>query len=189
MFNEHTLFIHCLQKKYGKKHSDQNHFKLKMYAHSINLQMTNINTAIASYSVSVLRKPFTNDYFTTNDMEPKMKILKTVQKCLASYGYCANQDRFNKMQLQLVLEGILFNALLLAYFFFVANTPEKYMRSIFMIVAGIFLLISKLSTIYEMPTIFIAIDRFEETINESESKMQFYSNEKKPFIVFYSIST
>lgn len=101
-------------------------------------------------------------------MKTGMKIAQTVKRHLASMGYKVDQRPFHTEQLRLLFERLLTLILQLVHAIHVANTPRQYMETIFMIMVGTSLYISLVSTIVEMPTIFILIDDMEEVINASE---------------------
>lgn len=103
-------------------------------------------------------------------MEPmkKMKIFQIVQNDLASIGYRANESPLNNDILSYGFKNISFTICGLVYLCRIAETPEEFMDSIFVITVGILVFISFVSTVQKMATIFIFIDETEKFINGSE---------------------
>lgn len=101
-------------------------------------------------------------------MQPKMKIAQTVKWYLASMGYTADLHPFHKQQVWLLVERMVNIILQVIYVLYVANTSREYTETYFMIVVGILMYIPLVSTIIEMPTIFVLIDDMEQVINESK---------------------
>lgn len=101
-------------------------------------------------------------------MQTGMKIAQTTKRYLASMGYRVDLRPFHKHQLWLLFERPFTLFLQLVYVLHVAKTSREYMESIFMLMVGILMYVSLVSTIIKMPTIFILIDDMERVINQSE---------------------
>lgn len=125
-------------------------------------------------------------------MKTRMKIGQIVQMNLASIGYRVDQRPFHEQQMWLLLERMLILILQFVHVLHVANTPGQYMETIFMIMTGVLMYISSVSTIMEMENIFIFIDHTEQIINEREYLSVFFNsqihthNVSAPFQVFWS---
>lgn len=104
-------------------------------------------------------------------MQPKMRIAQTVKRHLASLGYRVDLRPFHKQQVWLLVERMVNVILQVIYVLYVAKTSREYMETYFMIAVGILMYITLVSTIMEMPNIFILIDDMEQVIHESK-----YSN-------------
>lgn len=105
---------------------------------------------------------------TNQKVQPRMKVAQTVKRHLASIGYRVDKRPFHKEQVWLLFERMLTLILQLIHAIYVANTSRQYMETTFMIMVGILMYIPLVSTIIEMPTIFILIDDMEQVINESK---------------------
>lgn len=97
-----------------------------------------------------------------------MKIAQTVKMNLISIGYRVDLRPFHIEQLWLLFERMLTLILQFVYFIYGANTPREDMELYFTLFVGILMYISLVSTIIEMPTIFLFIDNIKQVINESE---------------------
>lgn len=102
------------------------------------------------------------------EAESGMKIAKEVKRNLASIGYRIDQRPFHKEQLWLLFERMLTLLLQFVHALYIANTPREFMETIFMIMVGILMYITLVSTINEMTTIFAVIEDMEQVINESK---------------------
>lgn len=87
---------------------------------------------------------------------------------LALLGYGADLDPFNKRQKWIFVLVLLAMVPLYMYLLYVAESPGEYIHSIFVIAVRSLILISHISTIFKMETIFIFIDECEGTLNASE---------------------
>lgn len=107
-------------------------------------------------------------------MQPGMKIAQTAKRYLASAGYRVDLRPFHEYQIYLLIERISALVLQLVDVLYIANTSKKYMEAYFMLMVGILMYISLVSTIIEMPTIFTLIDNMERVINGSEFFLPFF---------------
>lgn len=97
-----------------------------------------------------------------------MNIFKTIQLNLAIFGYKKNLRPFNKRQNTFLSISFLSVLSITTYLFYVANTPEEYLDSIYLVCVGNLMIISHFSTILKTKTVFVLIDEVEEVINKSE---------------------
>lgn len=97
-----------------------------------------------------------------------MRIAKSVLKNLASIGYRANERPFNREQLWILLDRFITIILQFMYLLVEAKTPRQYMESYFTFCVALLMYISLMSTMVEMPTMFVFIDEIEQVIHESE---------------------
>lgn len=123
---------------------------------------------------------------TKMETVPKLKTFQQVQVYLASLGHRPNQSPFNKTQLWIFAKTFLNLFLLFVYLVRESHTPKELMDSMFML-TGVFLIaIIRVSTLFKNETIFMYIDRVEETINES--KLNFVHLTFKSIYIFQKVN-
>lgn len=101
-----------------------------------------------------------------------MKILQLIQMHLALNGYKnPNLRPCNGQQKWFFVEMFLSITSLYVYLLFVADSLKEYMDSILVTAVGTLVVISRISTILKMKTIFVFIDEVEKLLNASELKL------------------
>lgn len=103
-----------------------------------------------------------------------MKIFQTIQIKFAFLGFESNLRPINNRQKWIFFEIFFCVTSLCVHLFHVASTPKEYLDSILITGMAILILISHISTILQMATIFTYIDEVEGVLNESK------------FVLFYS---
>ena len=98
----------------------------------------------------------------------KIKIFQTVRQNLESINFGIDKHWFDLELLISIFKSFLALSLQFIYLFFVADTPEELMNSIFMTVAGTLVFMSFLSIVSKMADIFYLMDRLEKVVNKSE---------------------
>lgn len=104
----------------------------------------------------------------------KMKIFQNVQKNLSFIGFSANKHPLNNRLIFYGLTNILNTVAHFLYLFYIADTKEKVMKSLYISAASFIIFISFLSTVQKMKTIFSLINKVENLINKS--KLNEHSN-------------
>lgn len=102
-----------------------------------------------------------------------MKIFQTVRKNLATIDFSADQRWFDAHQLRNIALSILADALQCMYIFYVADTPEQLMNSIFLTSSGILVFISYMSIISKMAELFFVLNKLEKVVNKSKLSFNF----------------
>lgn len=105
-----------------------------------------------------------------------MKLLRRLQKNLASLGHSPNQSVFNKIQFWAFFKISLDLILLYAYIVREQHSSKEYIASIF-IMSGVFAIsIARVSILFENEIIFELIDGLKTAVNESELNVYVYVN-------------
>lgn len=92
----------------------------------------------------IVRQNFVLIYFNADQHWLSIQILINIVKCILTF----------------VLQSI--------FLFYVADTPEEVMSSIFMLSVGILVFVSFMSTIRKVADIFHLMDRVEHVVDKSE---------------------
>lgn len=99
-----------------------------------------------------------------------MELFKTIKINLAKCLFLPNQKHlFNTKRLLSILAAFSIVVIVVLFFIFEANSAIEYVRSAYMSITAIGLLINFLSLVFKTNEIFLLIDtNFTETINKSE---------------------
>lgn len=97
-----------------------------------------------------------------------MRIFEAARTNLKAIGIEPNRVAFGPHEAKHILAYITSIMLQFVYLVYVAKTPREYMKSIYMIAAGIFIMITYLSFKFNSRKIFKLVDDFQQTIEKSE---------------------
>lgn len=97
-----------------------------------------------------------------------MKVFQTIRMHLAVLGFQENLQPFNGRQIFCCVQHAVGVISFYVHLFHVASTTEEYMDSIFMTAIASFMIISHISVVLKMKTIFLFFNEVEEVMNSSE---------------------
>lgn len=97
-----------------------------------------------------------------------MQIFETIQKNLNAIGFSANHSLINNHHVRGALAFSSLILLLVAYIFRVANSPEEYMNSMFMIESAIGISTSYFTSIFKKTELHDFIDNIQAIANRSK---------------------